>query len=197
MTVDLREDVDIEATGTISIQAGVNAFIGSDDHDIKLDQVVAGGEVSIKTDKAIYNAADAGEINIISGNLVLEASSGSIGTGAVSVTGADGGPWTITFNNYGDFETFQSLYEDSLVDSLLVSVVNNGTVSSYEVQLISTDGSGLGFRLEYDGDYSELLPADASAEEVEEALNALYTIGCGTPLLINLYDRRDPESFRP
>ena len=119
---------------------------------------------------------------------MLEASSGSIGTGAVSVSGPDGGPWTITFNNFGDFETFQSLYEDSLVDSLLVSVVSNGNGSTYEVQLISTDGSGLGFRLEYDGDYSELLPADASAEEVEEALNALYTIGCGTPLLINLYD---------
>ena len=189
MTVDLREDVDIEATGTITIQAGNNAFIGSDDHDIKINQIVAGGEVSVKTDQGIYNAADEGEINIISGNLVLEASSESIGTGAVSVTGENGGPWTITFNTYGDFETFMSLYEDSLVDGLTITVVTNGSSSVNEVQLITYDGSStLSFRLEYDGDYSVLLPSDASAGEVEEALNALYTIGCGVPILIDLYE---------
>ena len=189
MTVDLREDIDIEATGSINIQAGNNAYIGSDEHDFEIDRIVAGGEVSIKTDHGIYSATGPNVTNITSGNLILEASTESIGTGAVSVTGPNGGPWTITFNNYGDFDTFMSLYEDSLSEGLTIEVDIEGTGYAQETQIITYNGgSTLSFRLAYGEDYSVLLPYDASAFEVQEALNALFTIGYGAPIRIDLYD---------
>jgi Ca2+-binding RTX toxin-like protein len=82
MTIDQREDVDVETPSEIKIDVNKHLFLGSE-IDLNLNQVVAGEQVILRSGKSILNAADDGVINVVTsgpgGNLILEAGDGSIG----------------------------------------------------------------------------------------------------------------------
>jgi Ca2+-binding RTX toxin-like protein len=82
MTIEQREDVDVDVPGEIRAQVNRHLFLGSE-IDINLDQVVAGEQMVLRTLKGILNAAEPGKANIVTtgpeGNVVLEAEVGSIG----------------------------------------------------------------------------------------------------------------------
>ncbi|MBW1949141.1 MAG: hypothetical protein JRJ18_06295, partial [Deltaproteobacteria bacterium] len=81
--IDLKEDVDIEAGGVVSADSGGNMFLGSEG-DILIDRVDAGGLARIKGQGGLYDARTgvSGWVNILSGDLILEAEDQSIGTAA-------------------------------------------------------------------------------------------------------------------
>ncbi|MDD5049875.1 MAG: hypothetical protein PHH09_13195, partial [Methanoregulaceae archaeon] len=79
ITVDQREDVDVESSGEINVTAGANVYLGSEG-DINIDYVQAGETVRIKGGQGIYNVDIDGAPNVVSGDLVLEAAVASIGT---------------------------------------------------------------------------------------------------------------------
>ena len=70
--ISKREDVDVDATGEINIEAGGVVFLGSE-LDLNIDTVSAGDNVRIKGGQGIYSVAVAGTTNVIAGDLVLEA----------------------------------------------------------------------------------------------------------------------------
>ena len=76
-----RDDIDITATGDVSVSAKNAIFLGSE-QDLKTKSVRAGGIVSLKTAGAITNTGPADIEVIQSGSLVLEAAGGGIGTAA-------------------------------------------------------------------------------------------------------------------
>ena len=80
MTIDQREDVDVETPGEITISVNQHLFLGSE-IDLNLNQVIAGEQVILRSGKNIVNAADDGVINVLTfgpgGNLILEAGEGS------------------------------------------------------------------------------------------------------------------------
>ena len=82
VAINLRDDIDIDALGTINVQAGVTpdttAFIGSE-LDINLDQITATGEIRVKSGQNVINAASGAGALIIGGDLILEAGEGFIG----------------------------------------------------------------------------------------------------------------------
>ena len=77
--IDLRDDVDVDALGSVSATGSGDVFLGSE-LDVKLDTVVAGDTVRIKTGKSIINAAGANVTNVTSNDVILEAADGSIGS---------------------------------------------------------------------------------------------------------------------
>jgi hypothetical protein len=99
MTIDQREDVDVETPGEITISVNQHLFLGSE-IDLNLNQVAAGEQVILRSGKSILNAADDGVINVVTsgpgGNLVLEAGDGSIGAdlGPIVISLYDGASLT-------------------------------------------------------------------------------------------------------
>ncbi|GFS08016.1 hemolysin-type calcium-binding region, partial [Elysia marginata] len=77
--IDLRDDVDVDALGSVSATGSGDVFLGSE-LDVKLDTVVAGDTVRIKTGKSIINAGGSSVTNVTSSDVILEAADGSIGS---------------------------------------------------------------------------------------------------------------------
>ena len=92
-----REDVDISATGNITIDSAGDVYLGSGKfnntyYDLNIASMTAGGTIRIKGDLAIVNPLNSSATNIAGGNLVVEAAKGSIGTQALNLyTDLDGG----------------------------------------------------------------------------------------------------------
>lgn len=97
-----RDDLDVAATGNISIEAGKHVYLGSES-DINIDAVKAGDIIRIKGGQGIYSTTiDPATPTLQGGSMVLEAGTGSIGTeqrpvttqidagGTLTARGADG-----------------------------------------------------------------------------------------------------------
>ncbi|MGH7895138.1 MAG: beta strand repeat-containing protein, partial [Candidatus Binatia bacterium] len=90
IVIDKREDVDVEAPGTLDVDAHDSVYIGSEDNSINLGLVETDGlagsdDVRLKSGQAITNADGNGATNVIAGDTILEAASGSIGTSGTPV----------------------------------------------------------------------------------------------------------------
>jgi len=81
VTVSRKLDVDVEATGTIDIEALQFIYLGSEE-DVNINRVdSAMSNIRLKIDGSIINVSESDSIaNVIANNLILEASDGSIGT---------------------------------------------------------------------------------------------------------------------
>jgi Ca2+-binding RTX toxin-like protein len=85
--IEPKEDVDVEAEGVVTAEAGEDVNLGSEE-TVNIDQVLAGdpatrdGEVRLKVQQALINdRTDAQDpVNIRSGDLILEAEEQSIGS---------------------------------------------------------------------------------------------------------------------
>jgi len=78
MTVNIRETVDIEATGKVTAEALDGFIYLASESDINLDHAFATEAIRIKTAGTIRNA-NPGVVNVQGANVVLEAAYGSIG----------------------------------------------------------------------------------------------------------------------
>ena len=99
--IDLRDDVDVDALGSISATATGDVFLGSE-LDIKLGEIRAGDTARIKTGKAIENISGSRVTNVISTDLILEAADGSIGSASSPLTIDIGNDSILTARVSGD-----------------------------------------------------------------------------------------------
>ena len=79
ITIQLREDVDVQASGALDVNGAGSVYIGSE-ADLNIGRIAAGGNLRIKGQKGIYTAADDGAINIIAGDAVIEAGDNGVGS---------------------------------------------------------------------------------------------------------------------
>lgn len=90
----------------------------------------------------------------------------SVGAGNVSVSGADGGPWTITF-----------------IGALAAADQGAVTVAALpnEIQVVTVSGNpdGGDWTLTFDGQTTDSLAPDATGAQVQAALEALSNLGSG------------------
>ena len=84
--VDQRDDVDVTVPGTLQVTAGETAFIGSET-DILLLGLTTGGDARVKTGGEITGSGTGVHAN--TGNLILEASGGTIGASAAAPLNID------------------------------------------------------------------------------------------------------------
>ena len=90
---------------------------------------------------------------------------------------AAGGPWQVDFNNLGDQSSALSVEVFPRFDgSGVVTTLTDGAENTYEVQWIETNATQGQFTLWYLTDESAPLNYNATASEVETALNALTSI---------------------
>ncbi len=90
IVIDKREDVDVEAPGTLDVDAHDSVYVGSEDNSINLGLVETDGaagadDVRLKSGQAITNADGNGATNVIAGDTILEAANGAIGTAGTPV----------------------------------------------------------------------------------------------------------------
>ena len=88
--IDNRDDLNLNTSGVVTATAGDDIFLGTApvnglERLLQIDRIQAGdmadpGSVRIKAGAGIGNGADAGPVNILSGNLLLEAGDGGVGT---------------------------------------------------------------------------------------------------------------------
>jgi len=173
-----RDDVDIDALDSLNIVAGQNIYLGSE-QDINIDQIssVSQGSVNIKTGQGIYNVANAGITNIISGDLILEAARGSIGsynaplsyeslTGVLTARSGN----DIYLKNNGDMlvstlfaRNHIQLEANNIIDALNTDNIN---IRSKSLNLITTQSVGevdnaLDIALDKDGSFTAMIGASA------------------------------------
>ena len=87
--IDQREDVDVEATGDVTVDAGGKVYLGSES-DLNIVHVyagdgVVGDNVRIKGGESIYNIAGSSATNFRSSDIILEAAKGTIGTESMPI----------------------------------------------------------------------------------------------------------------
>lgn len=104
-----------------------------------------------------------------------------LGTGNVSVSGPNGGPWAVTFiGALADTAVPTMSAQSSLIGgSVNVTHTTVGTAGTASVQVIafSTTPSSGTFTLSFGGQTTAALPFDASSTTVENALTGLSSIG--------------------
>ena len=79
ITIDQRNDVNVEMGGKLNVSAGTNIFLGTTGN-FSIENISAGTAVRIKAKGDIANVATSG-VNVASSDLILEAGLGAIGTG--------------------------------------------------------------------------------------------------------------------
>jgi Ca2+-binding RTX toxin-like protein len=77
LQITKRDDLDVRASGNISIDADDHIYLGAE-QDINIDTIVAGGEIRIKGGSGIYTIFTDARTNIAGGNLILEAANSNI-----------------------------------------------------------------------------------------------------------------------
>ncbi|MEJ2723027.1 MAG: LEPR-XLL domain-containing protein [Deltaproteobacteria bacterium] len=97
--------------------------------------------------------------------------------GGVTVSGDDGGPWTIDFNDPGDWGQITAEGVEAFNGSLDPSTTREGDATTQEVQRINHTGTEGAFRLSFGGQTTRPIAYDASAAEVESALNEIVPGG--------------------
>jgi Ca2+-binding RTX toxin-like protein len=99
IVIDQREDVDLEITGKVDVRAQESVYLGSEQNNININLVrtALDKDIRIKSGQGIANvASSASAVNVIGGNTILEAASGSIGTEARPINTDLGTDATIT-----------------------------------------------------------------------------------------------------
>ena len=179
--INEREDIDVDALGLISITAGQEVFLGSE-FDLRIATVEAGdafegGNVRIKGGQGIINGATEGAAAVRSGDLILEAAEGSIGSeSAVFVTDligegtitarADGGVYLAELTGDMNVETIFSRMEGAFLvaDGSIIDALNHDFTNIQAPVVVLTAGGGIGEtgdRLDVDVVGSGLLTATA------------------------------------
>jgi hypothetical protein len=78
--IQLKNDVDVEATGNLTVAAKEHVYLGSE-KDLKIDRIVSeNGDIRLKTAANILNGRTDDGVNLIGTNLILETSGGSAGS---------------------------------------------------------------------------------------------------------------------
>src|SRR5690606_4338605 len=107
------------------------------EQDLRLDQVLAGADVRIKTAGSLINAGSGGA-NVVGGNLILEAANGGIG----ALPDADGHVDTPLLVNLGSGSTLIARARDDIAIEATDGDIGVDTVYSRgDVDLRSTQGS--------------------------------------------------------
>jgi hypothetical protein len=149
---------------------------------IQSGAVITGGALSVTA------RDDTKHINVTGGVVVSE----NVGVGAsvgindidrqtYAVIGglpdAQGGPWEITFNSTGDVDQITAEREEVFNGTPSSETLEEGALDTWEVQEISQDGATQGqVKLIYGPDETNPLDFNASAAQVESALNELPSI---------------------
>ena len=85
LDITLHDDVDVAASGSISINSSTHVYLGSE-QDINIDSIVGGDGIRIKGAQGIYDVSDGTHANVTggsaSGEIILEAAESTIGTAA-------------------------------------------------------------------------------------------------------------------
>ena len=79
IVIDNRDDLDISGSGALNVDSEGAVLLGSED-DVRINRIDAVGFARIKTGANITNVNSPGAVNIASGDLILEAGDGRIGT---------------------------------------------------------------------------------------------------------------------
>ena len=136
----------------------------------------------LETTTALNWNASAAEIQS-----ALNALSGLAADGGVTVTGAAGEPWAVTFNTIGAKKLITSAAVTSGTPFIghLTTEETNGGSSTYEVQNIKNDATGKDLIFSYNGSSTIALPYDVSAATLQAALVA---IGANVVVTMNSLD---------
>lgn len=152
--IAMREDVDVEAAGTVTIEASGHVYLGSE-QDVNIDRIGSNQSIRIKGSKGIYNVALGAYANITGGNLILEASDNSIGTPAAPVTIALNPGATLTArageNIYITEQpgSLNGMNVDGIYAVNHVSMVANGSIlDAYDDALLDIRSESLNLRSE-------------------------------------------------
>ena len=94
----------------------------------------------------------------------------------VSVSGADGGPWTIDFNEPGDWGQISAQGKTTFSGVINPATTTEGGISNQEIQRLDHTGTEGVFRLSFGGETTRPIAHDASVADVEQALNELATV---------------------
>ena len=171
LSVDLREDIDVDAGTSISVSAGGMAYLGSE-QDIIVDSVAAGQAVRLKSGQ---NVTDSGATatNVTATDLVVEAAQGGIGSQADPLTtnlAANGGLTARALNDVHITESAGNMNVESVFSqtggaylttnagSIVDALDHNFENIVANTLVLTTVGGGVG----ESGDYLEIdLPANA------------------------------------
>ncbi|OQX81416.1 MAG: hypothetical protein B6D56_02460 [Candidatus Omnitrophica bacterium 4484_70.1] len=160
LIIHLREDVDIHASGNISLAATGHIFLGGE-QDVNLYAINSGGRIRIKVGGGIYNPRADMKNNIVgSDSLILEASDGAIGS--------SGFPIRITLQGNTPYVTARAsgdIYLTETAGDFYIDLVNTDD----DVELISQQGGIY--------DWLEDLNTDIYADNI--SLRGLKDIGKG------------------
>jgi len=102
LRITIHDDLDVEATGGITIDAGDHIYLGAE-QDINVESIVAGGGVRIKTGGGIVNFTDNGTVNVTGAGIILEA--------ATSAIGAEAAPLFVQLTGVGTTLTARALQD--------------------------------------------------------------------------------------
>ncbi|MBA3348546.1 MAG: hypothetical protein H0T13_08305, partial [Actinobacteria bacterium] len=138
LIIDQSDDVDVTAYGTLNVTATGNVLIGSGE-TLKLGVIDTPGRTSIKTSASILSANGAGSpgttcgtaaaptnVNVCTGDLILEASTGSIGTQAAPIFLDTEPGATVTARAGGDIWLYNRLVGGGAGDLELETVFSSG-----------------------------------------------------------------------
>lgn len=123
ITLQEREDIDIHATGNITLAANEHVFFGGEE-DARLMLITAGDEAQVKVSGDITNERTDGNAVITSGHLVLESGAGHIGTTDSMVRIALENSATLAARSLGDINIGE-LVRDVNVGSLFTDATIN------------------------------------------------------------------------
>ena len=106
--------------------------------------------------------------------------------------GKKGGPWEVTFNQNGDRDEITAAGEADFKGTLIPSTVTGGDAGTQELQRIDNNSTDRSFRLSFGGETTGPIAHDASAAEVENALNALASVQAAGGVKVTVAPGGDP-----
>ncbi|OSQ38199.1 filamentous hemagglutinin N-terminal domain-containing protein, partial [Thalassospira sp. MCCC 1A01428] len=129
LTIVQREDFDIDATGTTTIKAGGDLFLGSE-NDLNVFNA-SGQEIRVKIGGSITNGRDGDGANFEGGRMIFEAGDGHIGTASapIMINQTDGSLLTA--------RAADDIYMHEISGNIYV----DGLFSSHNVNLSADNGS--------------------------------------------------------
>ena len=109
------------------------ALIGSE-QDLRLNTVTATGDIRIKTAGSVLNAASAiNTVNVVGGNMILEAGNGAIGSSAVPLRIAPVGGVTARAANGIWIDAMQDFYVDTMYSPENIFLTSVGSIYDFQV----------------------------------------------------------------
>ena len=116
IVISQRQDVNVEAPGSLDVAAHKDVFISSNLNSLNLGlvQTDAGQEVRLKSKVGITNAIGAAAINIVGGDTVLEGGDGAIGSGAKPINTNLFAGATLTARSTGNIHLYERVGDMSV-----------------------------------------------------------------------------------